>query len=160
VAQEAVINFAKLKVLPNHPAYFNKDTALLLPIEQVSALTIEGVRKSRTYIILDSVRSPFRVKISDELKLVIKPGMVDASNNPFAAYRLYALKINERKKHREYLSVTETTGMMRSSTEPNLGLPIEMRTGENGIYLLLCKNLSPGEYALRIADVIYSFGVD
>jgi hypothetical protein len=160
LAQDTASQFNNPLLLPNHPVYRNADNVFPLPKEAISALTIEGVGKTRTYILLDSTSSKFRLKNSDELKLTIKPGQIDAEANPFASYRLYSLVVNERKKHREYLAVTQKFGIGKSSVEHNPGLPIEIRSAENHTYFLLFPKLEPGEYALKIAGVIYSFGVD
>jgi hypothetical protein len=160
LAQDTTSQFNNPLLLPNQPVYMNGNEVFILPKENVSTLTIEGVGKTRTYVLLDSISSTFRVKNSDTLKLTIKPGQIDAQTSPFASYRLYSLAVNERKRHREYLAVTQKGGIGKSSVEQNLGLPLEIKPAGNDTYFLLFPKLKAGEYALRIAGVIYSFGVD
>ncbi len=146
---------------PNHPAYINNNNQIVhFPLEQVSLFTKEGVGRSKTYVILDSIHSAVRIKEGHEINIFFKPGQISDDENPIASYRLFQLNINNVQNNRRFLYISEKSKLLDRYTNFNMGLPIEVRKVDSEKLSLTFRNLKRGEYALQIGKTIYSFGVD
>jgi hypothetical protein len=104
--------------------------------------------------LLDSIEvkqehSLFRVRANESLQFVFKVG----SPEKVSLYRFV------EKGKKRYFDVGKGNGS--SSDQPIKGLPVEVTSyGERSYQLSAASPLSPGEYAINIADEVYTFGVD
>jgi hypothetical protein len=117
-----------------------------LPDEQWKQ-TYHGSDPCYTSIEVSGVRSSFRLKVDDKLEFVFKTGSPEKVS-------LYHFDVNKKRRRFDF-------DMGRPGSHPIKGLPVEVSAfGEKSYRLLPKSPLDPGEYAIIIADEVYTFGVD
>jgi hypothetical protein len=126
-----------------------------LPDEQWKGIEVcQNTFGSSSYISCIEVsgdHSPFRLKAGDKIEFVFKTGSPEKVS-------LYPL--NLKKKHRRF-DVAKCKSSCALNSTPIKGLPIEVsQFGEHSYKLVPASQFAPGEYAIIIADEVYTFGVD
>jgi hypothetical protein len=97
-------------------------------------------------------RSSFRLKVGDKLEFVFKTGSPEKVS-------LYRFDQKSNKRRFDYEKGHGRNG--DSGLEPIKGLPVEVsKFGESSYQLVPASPLTPGEYAIMIAEEAYTFGVD
>jgi hypothetical protein len=94
-------------------------------------------------------RSSFRILANENIVFVFKTG----SPEKVSLYRFVQKGKNRRFDYESY--------NVRHGEGPIKGLPVEVTTyGERSYKLFPSSALAPGEYAIIIADELYTFGID
>jgi hypothetical protein len=97
------------------------------------------------------VGSSFHVKAGERSEFVFKTGSPEKVS-------LYSLV---QKKNKREFQIQKQPSRFNPATEPIKGLSIEVsKFGESSYMLVPASPLAPGEYAIVIADELYTFGVD
>ena len=106
-----------------------------------------GFNGYRTYIKVSGKSSSFRVKADEKGEFVFNTG----SPEKVSLYRF----TEGGKRQFEFKKLT------MGGTEFIKGLPVEVsKYGESSYKLVPASPLAPGEYAIIIAEEVYTFGVD
>jgi hypothetical protein len=130
---------------------------LLDPISQeLKALPNEQWEEGRgsqdprqIFILVQGAQSSFRIKAAEKTEFVFN------TSNP---EKVSLYRFDQKKKKRQFLSVKlKITG----GGELIRGVPIEVsKFGESSYRLVPSSPLTPGEYAINLADNVYTFGID
>jgi hypothetical protein len=103
----------------------------------------------KVFVEVKGAQSTFRVKAGEVIEFVFKTG----SPEKVSLYR-FDVKKNKRAVQTAMLNRMGGGQLIK-------GLPIEVsKFGESSYKLVPASPLTPGEYAIIIADEIYTFGVD
>ena len=117
-----------------------------LPDENWKAETRSGLNLTRS-VAVNGISSSFRVKANEPIEFIFKTGSPEKVS-------LYHFVPKGRNRRFDF-----SKGV--ANPEPIKGLPIEVSTyGERSYKLVPASPLAPGEYAIILADEVYTFGVD
>ena len=160
-AQDSLTQQIKTPDFDFQPAYSDGQNLVNTQLEKLTYLTIEGVYRFEKYILLQGSSSPIRIKPTQNLvNFIVKQGGASMDNIQ-TLYKAFKLETNQRKNTRRVLFFTYKRGMLGNETSlPETGLPITFSRLKDNIYKLKFKCLTPGEYAIVVNNVVYSFGVD
>ena len=101
-------------------------------------------------LVISGASSSFRIRVDERAEFVFKTGSPEQVS-------LYRLGQKDSKRQLAYAKPNNRGGIR----EPVKGLPVEVSTyGERSYKLVPASPLTPGEYAIIIADEVYTFGVD
>jgi hypothetical protein len=101
------------------------------------------------YAVVSGSQSSFRIKASNNIAFTFKTGSPEKVS-------LYSF---EQKKNKRRFLFEKIRGAM--IIVPVKGLPVELtQFGASSYKLVPASPLTPGEYAITIADEVYTFGVD
>jgi hypothetical protein len=110
-----------------------------------------GFGKACDTVELSGESSSLRIKADDKLTFVFKTG------NP---EKVSLYRFDLKKKKRSFVVAKLAPGTMGGSQEFR-GLPVEVsQYGSSSYKLVPTSPLTPGEYAIMIAGVLYTFGID
>jgi hypothetical protein len=94
-------------------------------------------------------RSSLRIRANENIVFVFKTG----SPEKVSLYRFLQKGKNRRFDYESH--------NQRHGEGPIKGLPVEVTTyGERSYKLVSSSALAPGEYAIIVADEVYTFGID
>jgi hypothetical protein len=120
-----------------------------LPDEQWKQ--VNGRNMLDVVIQVPGVGSSFRAKAGEKSEFVFKTGSPEKVS-------LYTFVL---KKNKREFQIQKQPSRFNPATEPVRGLSVEVsKFGESSYKLVPASPLTPGEYAIIIADELYTFGVD
>ncbi|MGO9865451.1 MAG: hypothetical protein ACLPLR_17725 [Terriglobales bacterium] len=119
-----------------------------LPDEQLQEKS--GARDPRKiFVEVSGAQSSFRIKAGENIEFVFITG-----NPEKVSLYLFEQKKNKRQVQTMMLDIRGGGKLLK-------GLPVEVsKYGESSYKLVAASPLTPGEYAIFLADQVYTFGVD
>jgi len=153
------LNFCVAQVVPGTPVEpkaigvvyrLNSSSQQLNPLPDEQSQEKTGNRDPRKiFVEVQGAQSSFRIKAGENTEFVFSTG------NP---EKVSLYRFEQKKNKREVQTVMLD---IRGGGKLLKGLPAEVsRHGESSYKLVPSAPLTPGEYAIFLADQVYTFGVD